>query len=64
VEPPPRPVLVMALSCWLRTASAAWVAASALVLESVVKAVVVEPAKAPLAPALDWVPVMLPAVET
>ena len=62
VEPPPRAVMVTALSCWLRTASAAWVAASAPVVDAVAAVVVVvEPANAPLAPALDWVPLMLPA---
>ena len=62
VEPPPRTLAVRALSCWLRTASAA----SAAALDSAVEPeVVVDPragvaVKAPPAPAVDWVPLTLP----
>ena len=46
VDEPPRAPTATELSCWLRTASAAWVAASALVLEAAVPVVVVEVAGA------------------
>ena len=60
VEPPPRTLAVKALSCWLRTASAASAAALVSAVDAVVEAVGLGAVKAPPAPAVDWVPLTLP----